>query len=36
MKGGFLNDKMFIEREISASIGYELVIDDFKSVGSFL
>jgi len=36
MGSGFLNDIMavYIEREISASISFELVIDDFKLVGS--
>jgi len=36
MGSGFLNDTMavYIEREISASISSELVIDDFKLVGS--
>jgi hypothetical protein len=36
MGSGFLNDSMTvcIEREISASISSELVIDDFKLVGS--
>ena len=36
MGSGFLNDGMtiYIEREISANISYELVIDDFKLVES--
>jgi hypothetical protein len=36
MGSEFLNDsmKVYIEREISASISSELVIDDFKLVGS--
>ena len=36
MGSGYLNDSMtvYIEREISASISSELVIDDFKLVGS--
>jgi len=36
MGSGFLNDTMavYIEREISASISSESVIDDFKLVGS--
>jgi len=36
MGSGFLNATMavYIEREISASISSELVIDDFKLVGS--
>ena len=35
MGGRFLNNNMtvYIKREISASIGYKLVIDDFKLVG---
>jgi len=36
MGSGFLNDSMTvcIEREISSSISSELVIDDFKLVGT--
>jgi len=35
MEPGFLADSMsvYIEREISASISFESIIDDFKSLG---